>query len=184
MSEIGWSEVLDFWFDETPRESWFKLDPAFDALVRSRFESLWRAAAAGSLESWENDASGSLALVIVLDQFPRNMFRGRAEAYATDALACAVAKRAIERGYDLKTPAGQRSFFYLPFMHSEDIADQETCVRVTRERLGETHYSYPFAVKHRDVIERFGRFPARNRALARSNTPEESHFLALNPSGL
>src|SRR5216683_7312526 len=100
MSGIGPDKGLDFWFEETPRESWFKVDPAFDTLVRSRFEALWREAAGGRLESWEKDTSGALALVIVLDQFPRNMFRGRAEAYATDALARAVAKRAIERGND------------------------------------------------------------------------------------
>jgi uncharacterized protein (DUF924 family) len=111
------------------------------------------------------------------------MFRGKAEAFATDEMARTVAREAVERGFDLEAPPSVRSFFYLPFMHSEDIADQEHCIGLTGERLGETHFSYPYALKHRDAITRFGRFPARNAALQRSSTPEETMFLQANPIG-
>jgi uncharacterized protein (DUF924 family) len=131
----------------------------------------------------EDTRDGALALVLVLDQFPRNMFRNEAQAFSTDALARAVASRAIERGFDLEAPATVRSFFYLPLMHSEDLADQQMCVKVTEERLGTTHFSYPYAVKHRDAIARFGRFPARNTVLGRTSTPEENIYLVQNPSG-
>ena len=105
------------------------------------------------------------------------------DLFATDALANRIAKSAIGRGFDLELPLSVRNFFYLPLMHAEDLADQDRCVALTRERLGESHFSYPFALRHRDAIARFGRFPARNAALKRANTPEESAFLAANPAG-
>jgi uncharacterized protein (DUF924 family) len=183
MSLATAGEILDFWFKETAPKRWFVADPDFDAAIRARFEESWRAGREGAFQSWRESKDGSLALVILFDQFPRNMFRGRAEAFATDAMARAVAREAVARGFDLEVPEGVRSFFYLPFAHSEDIADQEHCVRLTRERLGETHFSYPYALKHRDAISRFGRFPARNAALQRPNTPEEEMFLQANPIG-
>jgi uncharacterized protein (DUF924 family) len=176
-------DVLDFWFKETKPEAWFKSDPAFDAAIKARFEETWRAARDGQLASWEESKDGALALLLVLDQFPRNMFRGQADSFATDQRARGVAERALARGYDLEAPVPVRNFFYLPFMHSEDLADQERSVALARERLGETHFSYPFALNHRAVIERFGRFPARNRALGRATTPEEAAFLQANPAG-
>ena len=183
MTEAPPRDVLDFWFKETKPEQWFRADPAFDARIRSRFEQSWRAAREGKLSDWEANKDGVLALVVVLDQFPRNMFRGTADAYSTDALARAVAHRAIARNFDLEVPAAVRSFFYLPLMHSEDLADQERCVALTRERLGENDSSYPYALNHREVIRRFGRFPARNRPLGRTPTAEESAFLADHPAG-
>ena len=183
MSKIAPRQILDFWFKETPQSRWFVADPLFDAAVRSRFEEVWREGRAGGLTEWENDKQGTLALIVLFDQFPRNMFRGTAEAFSTDALSRKIAKRAIARGDDLEAPASMRSFYYLPLTHSEDLADQETCVRLTRERLGEGHYSYPYALSHKMVIERFGRFPARSQALGRAATPEEAEFLKTNPAG-
>lgn len=176
-------DVLDFWFKEISSESWFKTEPALDAIVRERFEETWRAARMGTLQNWANSKDGALAYVILLDQFPRNMFRGSADAYATDGLAREAARHAIARGFDLELPASARSFLYLPLMHSEHLADQEDCVRLTLERLGEAHFSYPFAVRHHDAIARFGRFPARNSALGRQSSREEIEFLAKNPIG-
>ncbi len=184
MSLASPGEILDFWFEKTPAERWFVADPDFDAVIRARFEESWRAGREGAFQSWATSKDGALALVILFDQFPRNMFRGRAEAFATDGMARAVAREAVARGFDLEVPADMRSFFYLPFMHSEDIADQEHCIALTRERLGETHFSYPYALRHRDAIARFGRFPARNAVLQRAGTPEERMLLQANPIGL
>jgi uncharacterized protein (DUF924 family) len=175
--------ILDFWFKETPPERWFIADPAFDALIRERFEETWRSACVGGMQSWGESMERALALVLLFDQFPRNMFRGSAEAFASDTLAREVARAALKRGFDLEAPAGARSFFYLPLMHSEDSADQELCLRLTRERLGEAHFSYPYAVRHLNTVGRFGRFPARNTALDRPCTPEETQFLIENPAG-
>jgi uncharacterized protein (DUF924 family) len=175
--------VLDFWLKDTPSAKWFANDPALDAQIRSRFEDAWRLGCAGGLEDWESEPNGALALIILFDQFPRNMFRGSHEAFASDSLAREIAKRAIAEKRDLEVPAALRSFFYLPFSHSENLADQETCVQLNRERLGENDVSYRFALMHRDAIKRFGRFPARNKALGRTNTPEEQEFLNHNPRG-
>jgi uncharacterized protein (DUF924 family) len=183
MSVASQSEILDFWFKETPQTSWFAADAAFDETIRRRFEETWRAAAAGAFASWAETMRGALALIILLDQFPRNMFRGEAAAFSTDGLAQIAARAAIARGFDVEAPAHVRSFFYLPLMHSEDVLDQEECVRLTRARLGEKHFSYPFAQRHCETIARFGRFPARNGALARESTAEEIAFLKANPNG-
>src|SRR5262249_18532373 len=131
---------------------------------------------------WEDSKEGAFALVIVLDQFPRNMFRDRAEAFSTDAMARAATQRAMTKGFDVEFPTGIRHFFYLPLMHSENLADQDACVALVKSRCGEGHYSYAFALEHRDTILRFGRFPARNAALKRSSTPEELAFLAAKSS--
>jgi uncharacterized protein (DUF924 family) len=179
----GPREILDFWFKETPPERWFMADPAFDAMVRSRFEEIWRAASTGAFASWADTLEGALALIVMLDQFPRNMFRGSSEAFSTDGMARIAARNAIARGFDVEAPLGMRSFFYLPLMHSEDLRDQEECVRLTRARLGENHFSYPYALRHRDVIAQFERFPARNVPLARDATAEEIEFLQANPNG-
>jgi len=183
MSLASPREILDFWFKETPPERWFAADAAFDATLRGRFEESWRSAREGAFQSWNATMEGALALILLFDQFPRNMFRGRSDAFSTDAMAREIAREAVAKGFDVEAPAGVRSFFYLPFMHSEDSRDQDVCVRLTRERLGETHFSYPFALRHRDAIARFGRFPARNAALGRANTSEEKQFLETNPAG-
>jgi uncharacterized protein (DUF924 family) len=171
-------QVLDFWFKETDPKLWFANDAAFDARIRARFEETWRAARDGHLEDWKASAEGALALIVVLDQFSRNMFRAKAEAFSTDALARAAADRAVRHKFDLEMPVTVRAFFYLPFMHSENLADQDRSVALIGERIGKDSTNYPFAIGHRDLIVRFGRFPARNAALGRPSTPEEAAFLS------
>jgi len=183
MSLASQSEILDFWFKETPSDRWFASDPAFDEKIRARFAETWRAGSEGAFASWADTMRGALALIVLLDQFPRNMFRGSAAAFSTDGLAQIAAREAIARGFDVEAPVSVRSFFYLPLMHSEDLLDQQESVRLTRARLGEKHYSFPFALRHCEAITRFGRFPARNTALGRESTPEEIEFLKANPNG-
>jgi len=174
MSDLTAAGVVSFWRDAGP-DKWWDKDDAFDGLVRSTFLPLHEAAARGELAEWENSPEGALALVIVLDQFPRNMFRGSPHAFATDPLARAVAARAIASGFDQATDKTMRPFFYLPFMHSEQLADQERCVELYGA-LGDPDL-VKYAVEHRDVIARFGRFPHRNHALGRNTTATEQEFL-------
>lgn len=168
------NDVLDYWRDLGP-DRWFVHDPALDADVRARFAALYQAAAAKRLGDWENHASGTLARVIVLDQFPRNMFRGTAAAFAADPVARTVAARAIARGFDRHFSNPERRFFYLPFMHSEDSADQQRCAQLCRDANDAGGLEY--ATHHADIIHRFGRFPHRNAALGRVSTPAERVFL-------
>ncbi|HLH91059.1 MAG TPA: DUF924 family protein [Xanthobacteraceae bacterium] len=165
--------VLAFWRAAGP-DKWFTKDAAFDAAIREKFLPTYEAAAAGAL-AWDNDPEGALALVIVLDQFPRNMFRDSARAFAADPLAREVAARAIARGFDQKAVLAERSFFYLPFEHSEELADQERCVALNRAS-GDAD-AWKWAMIHADIIRRYGRFPHRNRVLGRATTPEEQAFL-------
>jgi uncharacterized protein (DUF924 family) len=165
--------VLAFWREAGP-DKWFTRDDALDADIREKFLATYEAAAAGKLGDWEGTAEGALALAIVLDQFPRNMFRGQARCYAADALARAVAHRALKRGYEQDAPEAERGFFFLPFMHSEDVADQQRCVALYREAEDE---NLTYAERHADIIRRFGRFPHRNAILGRATTPEEQAFL-------
>jgi len=166
--------VLAFWRAAGP-DKWFDRNDAFDDEIRSRFLATYEAAAAGMLGEWEETPEGALALTIVLDQFPRNMFRGDANAYAADHVARGVADRAIARGFDQKFPAAERAFFYLPFEHSENLSDQERCVDLFRA-LGEADL-LKWAELHADIIQRFGRFPHRNTILGRDMTEAEQAFL-------
>jgi len=168
------ADVLTFW-RQAGRERWYEKDDAFDAEVRRRFLDLWRAAAAGELSSWEASGEGALALTIVLDQFPRNMFRGAATAFSSDAAARAVARRALARGVDARIDPELVQFLYLPFMHSEQLADQLRCVELFSKTPDGENLKY--AEEHADIIRRFGRFPHRNRALGRATTPEEQAYL-------
>ena len=168
------AEVLAFW-RAAGRDRWYSQDRAFDDEVRRRYLDLWRAAAAGRHASWEASDEGALALVIVLDQFPRNMFRGDARAYSTDASAREVAGRALDRGAEGRVDPALREFLYLPFMHSEHLPDQFRCVELSR-RWGDAE-NLKYAEQHTDIIRRFGRFPHRNRILNRRTTPEEQAFL-------
>ncbi|MBX6327854.1 MAG: DUF924 domain-containing protein [Pseudolabrys sp.] len=170
---IGPAAIVSFWRDVGP-QGWFKTDPALDAEIRARFFDRYEAAAAGKLSAWEESAEGALALLILLDQFPRNMFRGDARAFATDAQARAIASRAILRGYDGVIP-DMRGFFYLPFEHSENLADQERAIALYRA-AGDVD-GLKWAELHADIIRRFGRFPHRNAALGRATTPAERKFL-------
>jgi uncharacterized protein (DUF924 family) len=165
--------VLAFWREAGP-DKWFTRDDAFDADIRDKFLATYEAAAAGKLAAWEATAEGALALAIVLDQFPRNIFREQARCYATDPLARQVANRALKCGYDQDVPEAERGFFFLPFMHSEDMADQKRSVALYRE-AGDPNLSY--AERHADIIRRFGRFPHRNAMLGRTTTPEEQAYL-------
>jgi uncharacterized protein (DUF924 family) len=166
--------ILAFW-REAGRERWYKHSDAFDAEVRRRFLALWQKAAAGELASWEASDDGALALVIVLDQFPRNMFRGTPEAFASDALARDVARRAIERGADARVAPILLEFLYMPFMHSEHLPDQLHCIALFQGTDNTENLKY--AREHADIIQRFGRFPHRNRLLGRGSTEEEQAFL-------
>ena len=170
----GISDVLTFW-RAAGDERWYKRDDAFDAGVRERFLSLWHKAVAGELSSWETTDDGALALVILLDQFPRNMFRGDPKAFSSDAQALEVAHRALARGADKRIEAPLLQFLYLPFMHSEYLADQSRCVDLFRTTADTENLRY--AEEHADIVRRFGRFPHRNRVLGRTTTPEEQAFL-------
>jgi uncharacterized protein (DUF924 family) len=173
-AHVAPADILAFWRDAGP-DRWYMRDDAFDAEVRRRFLDLWQQAAAGELSSWETSDDGALALVIVLDQFPRNMFRDNAGTYASDARAKEVASRAIDRGVDARIDPVLREFLYLPFMHSEHLPDQLRCIGLSREAgLAE---SAKWAEHHADIIRRFGRFPHRNRLLGRATTLEEQAFL-------
>ncbi len=174
MSEVSPAEIVSFWRD-AGYERWFEPDETFDETIRSRFLAPHEAAARGDLAAWQDSPEGALALVILLDQFSRNMFRGTARAFAADPLARAVADHALARGFDQAVDETMRVFFYLPFMHSELISDQERCV-VLFDALGDTEQSR-YAIIHRDIIRRFGRFPHRNRVLGRETTPAEQEFL-------
>ncbi|OZI61366.1 DUF924 family protein [Bordetella genomosp. 11] len=165
--------VIQFWRDAGPRK-WFSKDPAFDAEFAHRFAALHLAAARRELDHWAATAHGVLALLILLDQYPRNAFRGSAHMYATDPLARLFANRAIDRGLDKQAEPDMLVFFYLPFEHSEDPADQARSVELA-QRLDPR--SRDFAILHRDIIARFGRFPHRNAQLGRATTPEEQAFL-------
>ncbi len=184
MGEAG--DVLDYWFGppggEEPgaeREMWFHGGPEVDAEITERFGELYARAAAGGLDHWRDDAGACLALILVLDQFPRNMFRATPEAYATDAMALEAARRAIDRGDDRGLDLNRQQFYYLPFEHSEDLADQRRAVELFRAGTDhdnkDEHISY--AVRHLEIIERFGRFPHRNTILGRAGTPDELKFL-------
>jgi len=185
---FSFAEVLRFWFGPErgrPRVEWFRKDAAFDAVIRERFGALHAAAARGELEAWRASAEPMLALVIVLDQFSRNLYRGEARAFAQDAHARECAVEAVMRGDDLGLLPVERQFLYLPFEHSEDLADQEKCVEMMRslDAFEETRGICDWAVRHRDIIARFGRFPHRNAALGRDSTSEEVRFLEEPGSG-
>jgi uncharacterized protein (DUF924 family) len=171
----GMREVLEFWFDPASQAHWFEPDAAFDRAVRARLGDLHRRAAAGELDDWRSSAQGCLALCILLDQAPRQMFRGEPRAFATDAKALAVAKRALAEGFDRELPVAQRQFLYLPLMHSERLADQERCVALyeAEDLRDKLHH----AVEHAEIVRRFGRFPHRNAALGRTSTAEEEAYL-------
>ena len=167
-------DVLAFWREAGP-DKWFKKDSAFDEAIREKFLATYEAAAAEKLATWEQTAAGALALVIVLDQFPRNLFRGSARSFAADPLARAVTGRALAQGFDREVPAGERQFFYLPFEHSELLADQDRCCALFRA-AGDAD-ALKWAELHADIIRRFGRFPHRNAVLGRQTTIEEQAFL-------
>ncbi|MGJ3245231.1 MAG: DUF924 family protein [Elainellaceae cyanobacterium] len=183
------TDVLEFWFGdpsskdaeyEQRRKLWFRKQETVDQEIRERFESTYERAASGQLDSWHNSPEGCLALVIVLDQFPRNMFRNDPNAFATDAKALAVSQWAIAQRFDQALDPIQRLFLYLPFEHSEQLTHQNQSVEHFARLVNdapELSDTYSYAIRHRQVIERFGRFPHRNSILGRNSTPEEREFL-------
>jgi len=186
MPLAAWSEVLEFWFGALdspefgrPRSVWFVKSIEFDALIRDRFLATHDAAAAGALDAWSSRPLAALALAVVLDQFPRNMFRGTPRAFAADARALALARDAVQRGFDAVLLPVQRWFVYLPFEHAENLGAQRESLRLF-ERLATDAAgagTFAYAMRHYAVIERFGRFPHRNAVLGRASTPEELELL-------
>ena len=181
-------EVLHFWFGSPPgprRKAWFVKDPVFDEAIRVRFLELHNAAAQGEHASRAKTPKGALALIVLTDQFPRNLFRGSGRAFETDAIALATAKRVIEAGWDAKMLPVERMFVYLPFEHSESMADQDrSCALFAPlNAFPETSDAVEYSEKHRAIVRRFGRFPHRNAALGRESTPEEIEFLKQPGSG-
>ena len=170
-------EVLDFWVGEVGEDGWFAGGDDLDAMICDRFLQLWQAAHDGGLEHWVDGSVGTLAYLIICDQMSRNMFRGLPQAFSTDPLALKAARKAIDEGWDMATPEPERMFFYLPFEHSETPSDQARSVRLMTERLPLDPDMALHAKAHQDIIQRFGRFPNRNAALERQNTPAEAAFL-------
>lgn len=178
--------LIDFWFGppRSPtrfqqRAVWFRLDPKFDAQLRDRFGALRQRAAAGDCADWALEAEPCLALILLLDQLPRNLLRGTAEAFASDAAARAAARTALARGFDRSLPGAWRQFIYLPFEHSEDLADQELSMKLYAALARDPAFAgaFDYAQRHHAIIARFGRFPHRNAALGRASTAEEKAFL-------
>ena len=183
---MSYQNILHFWFGKPedadygePRQFWFVKNFNVDVQIKSRFESTYQAAARGKLNHWRSSALSCLALIIVLDQFPRNMYRGQPQAFATDNRALKIAQFAVEQEYDQQLLPVQRWFVYLPFEHSENLADQETAMKLfsTLKDDPNSQRSIDYARKHLQVIQRFGRFPHRNQILGRENTSEETAFL-------
>lgn len=169
--------VLDFWFKESGPERWFTRDDAFDAAIRDRFQAYHEAAERGELNGWLQDARGCLALVLILDQFPRNMYRSMPKAFASDQHALIVARHALEKGFDQDIPGqSERMFFYLPFEHSESLDDQRRSVQLFEANTDNAEV-IDYAHRHLQIVERFGRFPHRNAIFGRESTEAETAFL-------
>lgn len=181
---IGTHEVIRFWLDEVGPAGWYKVDEALDQSIRDRFQEAWQHAREGGYHHWLTTPQGMLAYIILTDQFPRNMFRGQADAFATDKLANAAAKQAVSKGWDMRIDEPARQFFYLPMMHSENLCDQERCVRLICERMPETGAGNLIHAKaHREIIRLFGRFPYRNAALSRKDTGAETAYISAGGYG-
>ncbi len=176
-------EILHFWFEETKPQQWFQKNDDFDQQIRDRFMMTYEMARDGVCDNWKQDADGCLALCIVLDQFPRNMFRNDAKAFATDEKALMVAKYAVSKGFDQLMVPLRRRFLYLPFEHSESIDDQKKSVDFFAKMKKDDPLGHDYALRHLEVIEKFGRFPHRNAVLQRENTADEEEYLARPGSG-
>lgn len=169
------NDVLDFWFEELTPQQWFVKDPALDKTIADRFEPVYRHIVNGECEDWLQTAEGSLAYVIVLDQFARNIFRDQAQAFAADSRAITAAQQGVTKGFDQQLEKSRRHFLYMPYMHSEDPSVHETAVKLFTA-LG-NYMTLEYEFKHKAIIDRFGRYPHRNAVLGRESTPEELEFL-------
>ena len=168
-------EIVEFWFSDEVSKLWYRSTPEFDQLLTDRYEEIWQQASRGELDHWMDTAAGCLALAIVLDQFPLNMYRNSALSFSTEAKSREVAKIAIEQGFDKSMPVEQCSFLYMPFMHSESIEDQDLALQLFEKPGMEGNLR--FAHHHRAIIEKFGRFPHRNEALGRDSSAAEIEYL-------
>ena len=176
-------DIIAFWFDEIEPRQWFQVSSDFDKEIIDRFLVTFDMACEGLCDQWQDDAEGSLALCLVYDQFPRNMFRGTPRAFETDEKAKYVAKHSIAQGFDVVLPVNKRRFLYMPYMHSENIEDQSLCVELFSKIKDEDQMGYDYAVRHKDVIEKFSRFPHRNSILGRESSSLEQEYLAQPGSG-
>lgn len=169
-------EILGFWFSGRIGKHWFSSTPELDEEIRARFEGLWQRAAAGELDTWAQTQEGALALIIVLDQLPLNMYRGKPASFATEQKAVAIAKQAVAQNFHIELTDERRLFLFMPLMHSENLDDQDLSVKLFRDTGMDTHWPE----HHRGIVLRFGRFPHRNAILGRKSTPEELDYLASN----
>ena len=176
-------DILDFWFVETLPQQWFQVNEEFDQVIIERFTEPYEMAVRGEFDEWQNNADGALALCILLDQMPRNMFRGTPKAFETDKKALVIAKYALSKGLDQVLSGQKRRFVYLPFEHSENINDQRRCVELFEKTKDDDPLGHDYALRHLKVIEEYGRFPHRNKILGRDNTPEEEIYLAAPGAG-
>ncbi|OOZ34500.1 DUF924 family protein [Solemya velesiana gill symbiont] len=169
------AEIIDFWFSERVKKQWLSSTEALDKEIRDRYQALWRKAAAGELDDWQDSPLGSLALVIIMDQFPLNMFRNQATSFSMEQKAVEITCQGIETGQHQELEKEHLSFLFMPLMHSEDLEMQDLSVKLYREHGLDSNLK--FAEHHRDLIKRFGRFPHRNRILGRTSTIEEERYL-------
>lgn len=176
-------DVLDFWFVETDPKQWFQGGDDFDQQIITRFKELYERARDGDFDEWQDTAEGVLALCILLDQMPRNMFRGTPAAFATDNKALKIAKKAVEENLDQSLSAEQKTFLYLPFEHSENLDDQHQSVALFEKIKDDNEMGYDYALRHLEAIEKFDRFPHRNKILGRNNTPAEEEYLSQPGAG-
>ncbi len=176
-------DILDFWFEETQPQQWFQVNDAFDLLVLDRFSEIYKVAVSGQFDEWQKNADGALAFCILLDQMPRNMFRGTSKAFETDKKSLICAKYAVSKGLDQVLSLQKRRFVYLPFEHSENINDQRRCVELFEKMKEDDPLGHDYALRHLKIIEKYNRFPHRNKILNRDNTPEEEEYLAQSGVG-
>ncbi len=176
-------DILYFWFEQTQPPQWFQVNPAFDTEIQERYGDVYDKASRGIFDDWKNDSDGCLALVLLLDQFPRNMFRGTAKAFASDGKALVISKYALSKGFDQVLSPMKRRFLYLPFEHSENLNDQRKCVDLFEKMKKDDPLGYDYAMRHLKVIEKYGRFPHRNKILSRMSTPDEEEYLAQAGAG-
>lgn len=176
-------EILKFWFDESKPVQWFQKNNEFDQEIQARFEPDYNLAIQDIYDGWMESAKGSLALIILLDQFPRNMFRDTAKMFASDHKALLVAKHAVEKRFDTMMQLREKVFLYLPYEHSEDLKDQEKSLELFKPTEEEDPTFYSYAKRHYDVIKKYGRFPHRNSILERQNTKLEEEYLSQPNSG-
>lgn len=174
-NEITPEDIINFWFNELKPEQWWKVDLQLDFLIRDRFEEVHKKGSANELKDWRKTALGSLAEIIVLDQFSRNIFRGTAKAFTCDDLALDLAKEAVNKGFDQELSIVQRPFLYMPYMHSESVQVHEEAMILFAQKGLEN--SLEFEILHKRIIDQFGRYPHRNKILGRVSTPEEIEFL-------